>query len=575
MRRVVHELEVPFPVALVRWWCDAHPDDPATATLVRARKVRAGLAHPAVDAEPPGYEGAPRGHPAWTRPAATSIDTRPRVGLAPVALAHVVDSVLRLPRRGARDYGPRVASVQCLTVPQDPADNHAEVARDAAGTSTGGESRDASAERRPPLGRPAARGIGTRIVREVVTPLTARGGCPPRLWMGPLPRWAAAATLLGDVIRAFRPAEERAGIDDLRRPRPDTRGGAAARAERHASAPAAHDVLADARVRAFAQVLDRFGLHADAVEAAASLLRRGHRVLHDWTATVNPQQRYLRRRDVTQWESGCDATLALLRDAGAGPGSTRGGMGDEGGPDMAAARLRTAGDGGLVTPADLVALYAHLLVLLGALPRSSIGRARGPSGPTGDDAGGRHPDRARFLGWPPKAQRLALNVVLRARRFPVPGPDRPAGTVVGPGEPHLDRVDVLLAIYDAKPFARATTLLTGARRLLGHVLRDPAVPRAVLAEPTGVAPVTRRSLAVVLGLLGEAPPLDAALHGPDALAAAEAYALGAVLAHLGARDPTLAALDRAAAARPGAGAARVLDKARRRVETGTVLAVVG
>lgn len=75
----------------------------------------------------------------------------------------------------------------------------------------------------------------------------------------------------------------------------------------------------------------------------------------------------------------------------------------------------------------------------------------------------------------------------------------------------VDRVDALLAIWDAICLPRASALLYPARVLLGNVLRDARALRAVLPDmPTELGNV-RRPLNIALALLGERVAFDVAV----------------------------------------------------------------
>jgi hypothetical protein len=74
----------------------------------------------------------------------------------------------------------------------------------------------------------------------------------------------------------------------------------------------------------------------------------------------------------------------------------------------------------------------------------------------------------------------------------------------------VDGVDALTAIWDAVAPPRATSLLNGARTILGHVMRDPAPLRSTL-NADGVRGEVRRALVIALALLGEPVPLEEAV----------------------------------------------------------------
>lgn len=133
-----------------------------------------------------------------------------------------------------------------------------------------------------------------------------------------------------------------------------------------------------------------------------------------------------------------------------------------------------------------------------------------------------------------------------------------------------DRVDAVLACFDAVPLARTSVLLAEARGLLGRVLRDPDAMHQLIRLPR-VDPAVRRAAVLALALLGHTLDLEAGV--PDAGDADDtsAYVLASVIGLGHDAYGVLAAADRRAV-----GAARtVTDDALRRFDGGDYVCVVG
>jgi hypothetical protein len=78
----------------------------------------------------------------------------------------------------------------------------------------------------------------------------------------------------------------------------------------------------------------------------------------------------------------------------------------------------------------------------------------------------------------------AQDLIERVRRFPAPG--EPGRERFGAADKkplsHVDRVEAIDALYELFTVPRARSLITDARRLLGHVLRDVALLQDLLTS---------------------------------------------------------------------------------------------
>lgn len=136
----------------------------------------------------------------------------------------------------------------------------------------------------------------------------------------------------------------------------------------------------------------------------------------------------------------------------------------------------------------------------------------------------------------------------------------------------IDRVDALATIVrGAADLPRAQTLVDDAVGLLGHVLRDAALLKELLAECPSADPADRRGVVVACGMLGVAPDLAVAVPNPRDVLDTRAYVLACVLANVDGAAALIRAADRRAQ-----GAARdVTDRALQQVEDGVPITVIG
>ena len=138
----------------------------------------------------------------------------------------------------------------------------------------------------------------------------------------------------------------------------------------------------------------------------------------------------------------------------------------------------------------------------------------------------------------------------------------------------VDRVDALTAVWSTVGPPRATSLITGACTILGHVVRDHVAIRAALATSAGARGGVRRSLVVALALLGYAVALDEAVPDASDEQDTAAYVLARVLCSP--ERVQLTADIRAVAARASSmEARRTVMEASRMISTGALLTVVG
>lgn len=136
---------------------------------------------------------------------------------------------------------------------------------------------------------------------------------------------------------------------------------------------------------------------------------------------------------------------------------------------------------------------------------------------------------------------------------------------------HVDRVEAIDAVYELVTAPRARSLVSDARRLLGHVLRDADLLRDLLDELHGRMGFPRGALIVGLGMLGETVEFQRAVPDGADHDAAAAWALAVVLSDWKAAEGVLAA-----SVRKGTGPARrVVETALRRVEGGYLVSAIG
>lgn len=131
---------------------------------------------------------------------------------------------------------------------------------------------------------------------------------------------------------------------------------------------------------------------------------------------------------------------------------------------------------------------------------------------------------------PHKAQRL----IERVRRFPAPeaaGRERFGEADANPLS-HVARVEAINAVYELFSVPRARSLITDARRLLGHALRDADLLQDLLDDLDDRTGFPRGALVVGLGMLGEAVGFGQVVPDRSDDDAAAAWALPIVLADL-------------------------------------------
>jgi hypothetical protein len=171
----------------------------------------------------------------------------------------------------------------------------------------------------------------------------------------------------------------------------------------------------------------------------------------------------------------------------------------------------------------------------------------------------------------------------RARRLPNPDarwtPNAETGSLIPPeregmGWMLVDRVDAMTGIMDAVSPPRATTLLHGARALLGHVLRDADVLRDALGAIPPTRSDARRPIILALALLGEAVVYEEAVPRPEDEMDTAVYLLSLVLRESDRRRLQREVL-RVIAGAASAEARRTANEADRLVGSGMLLSLVG
>lgn len=132
-----------------------------------------------------------------------------------------------------------------------------------------------------------------------------------------------------------------------------------------------------------------------------------------------------------------------------------------------------------------------------------------------------------LLGLEPHKARLTE----RMRRFPAP--ESPSRERFGEADTnplsHVDRVEAIDAVYELFSVPRARSLITDARRLLGHLLRDAALLRNLLDDLDDRMGFPRGALIVGLGMLGEAVSFERAVPDCSIQDAAVGWALAVAL----------------------------------------------
>jgi hypothetical protein len=343
----------------------------------------------------------------------------------------------------------------------------------------------------------------------------------------PLAAVMVHACLLEDVLYAYRPHMELRSIAALER-EADMLG-----------VPLLRTVAAQRRAMLERAVGRTVLPEMDAEEQQLAVERAQHalqtlEVWIDLSRGITADSRRARRRLAAERRRGLTALARLL------------GAPTPGGIDASARTVQIVGEAAVLSLRELASLGAA---------------ARAEDVPTG--GGGR--------GMP-----TALE---GARRFPPLG-EKPLGwqadAWLGGGRGDLavvDRVDALLAIYDAMGLPVASALLGDASALLGHVIRDADFVREVLAAlPAGEAPV-RRAAVVALGLLGTLPPLAEAVTDLRSSHDLEAYVFACALA--GPTDVAARRISDAYTAASGDAAREVADLALARLEGGDRFGVVG
>jgi hypothetical protein len=406
------------------------------------------------------------------------------------------------------------------------------------------------------------------LLLQVDGPLTAHGARPPRYSVtsstGAGVPIGVEACRLEDVADAFRSADELAGIALLRRSAGDPLFFGP---DAHRPGAPLHARFAQAREGALTWAVMRYyvggegawtAVHADRLTRHVAQLQQAWGAQRRWIfdAPSTHAIRWARGRVIDRLEANVQALVHFLNEDV---------VYEHMKPGFEPTPWCIAGGAGLVGVPDLAHVTEAASTILGA-----AGTWRNILLPV-----------RRFPALPDDPSDAADANRPRKRRLP--SAQARSGFANRPEPRRIDRVDAVLALYDAVPLPRAHALLAGARRLLGHVLRDVTFVGTQLASVIheGADPAERRALVLALGLLGELAPLEAAAPGRSDPADAAAYALAAVIAHLGHREPVTAAFEaaeawfEAAADGPAEAALDLLDVARRRVDAGAVLSVIG
>lgn len=170
---------------------------------------------------------------------------------------------------------------------------------------------------------------------------------------------------------------------------------------------------------------------------------------------------------------------------------------------------------------------------------------------------------------PHKARRL----IERVRRFPTSGDSGQERIGAADENPlsHVDRIEAIDAVYELFGVPRARSLVSDARRLLGHVLRDVALLQGLLDELGDRMGFPRGPLVVALGMLGESVEFERAVPDGADHDAAAAWVLAVVLAKGEGAEGVLEA-SRQTAFLP---AGRILETAVRRTRGGYLLSAIG
>lgn len=159
------------------------------------------------------------------------------------------------------------------------------------------------------------------------------------------------------------------------------------------------------------------------------------------------------------------------------------------------------------------------------------------------------------------------------RRFPktdTPGKERFGETGDHPLSV-FDRPDAVRIVFEALPVPTASTLIAGARLILGEVLRDPTPLREALGKLADGQSSPRQQLVVALGLLGERVPAEKAIPDGASHKDATAWVLGTVLADWENAQEVIDKADR----NISGPAQQVTSTALTRMEQGMFVSVVG
>jgi hypothetical protein len=353
----------------------------------------------------------------------------------------------------------------------------------------------------------------------VESAVTCWGGAAARFALSAPDAHALTRCGIGEVLYVARPADERDGVEDLTRlaRELDSEVLAAVADLRHGRLTASVAAYVGAnRGRALAQ-------------EAASLTTLASWV--DRAEGVRDTARYTRHRQVREWRrqlDGLRSVLALAPAGGAGPRVV----------------LVWAED------AQGVRVAPRALEPLGLAAAAQI-------------------DLRTPGSW--------RNLILRPRRFPIPGvryaqvASRPGGNA---DITTIDRADALAALVAAAGDSSSAALVSAATHVMGFVLRDAGVLRAFLEQTPAREDYTRHALVVALGMLGSLPEMDLAVPDPHAPADWQAYIVAAAMAELG-HGRLIEILAEADANALGSAAQSVTDRALGRAEAGLVMALLG
>jgi hypothetical protein len=176
---------------------------------------------------------------------------------------------------------------------------------------------------------------------------------------------------------------------------------------------------------------------------------------------------------------------------------------------------------------------------------------------------------ARHLG---VRRTSAHGLVQRARRFPAEGDfaERFTSPARAPLA-RLDRVDVMVDLWEPFQVPRALAAIKSAHLALGHVLRDADLIASLFRLTAKPRAGDRRTLIVMLGLLGVVPELEEVCPDVEDSDDAAAWTLAVVLATAGAAERPLSLGRRIFKGQ----ARRLVDTALMRIEGRFVFSAVG